>query len=696
MLLLFRLITNSVSHIVSRTQGTKGTAMLHRSNAAEKQDSVSPLATWLTARPQLTELGLPALTALFGMQALRVLMPGSLWVLTDSMSWGAIQVGTVVILVFLFAFLAGGLQQLLGSRLALIVTAGGLGLLRLSMQVWSSEPVVNLSLAMAGTTLFGLFLPTYLRHVGLRAGAGAGRFAVGLLVGLILDTALHGVFDTYDINWQAGLLPVLLTLVLVLVQWILLAGIALAGNEDVTRKPGAAADRGPIVKSFPLLAVGPFLFLQLVVFQNVARAAVLTGWSLPIAFGWTLLAQLAGLAAGSWLLSSARRTLWPLALVAGLGLVAILASPEPEAAALTAPLFLVGQVLLSLLIVLVFSGIGVGVSVKKMGFSSTNVAFPLGMILLLLFLVGYYLVYHVSLPYDNAILEPVAAFVVASCAVGASTALRPPTGAGHRPWLVTVLALPLLILPLTGALTWRAPAAVSGEGFPVRVMTYNLHNGFNTEGYLGMEDIARVIEDSRPDIVALQEVSRGWVISGRVDMLEWLSQRLQMPYVFGPTADAFWGNAILSRYPILEYAEYDLPPRDLPLLRGLVLALIDLGNGDRLQVIATHYHHVEEDSDVRQLQARETVEIWNGDGQTVLLGDLNATLGAPEMDMLQNAGLVDALAGIEPPPAYTWPSVNPYRRIDYIWVSPDLKVNDIRVIASNASDHLAVVAEIDH
>ena len=63
--------------------------------------------------------------------------------------------------------------------------------------------------------------------------------------------------------------------------------------------------------------------------------------------------------------------------------------------------------------------------------------------------------------------------------------------------------------------------------------------------------------------------------------------------------------------------------------------------------------------------------------------------------MLQQAGLVDALAGIEPPPVYTWPSSNPNRRIDYILVSPDLKVNDVSVIASNAYDHLAMVAEID-
>ena len=666
--------------------------MRYGARAARIKDRVSPVAGWLADRPLLAELGFLALTALFGMQMLRVLVPGLVWVLGDRMGWGVIQVGTIALAIFLTAFVAGRLRRLLGNRLVIVVTAGGLGLLRLCMQIWWGEPLVNLGLAMVGTMLFIIFLPNYLRSVQLRGRLGIGHLALGLLAGLVLDTALHGGFGTYDISWQADLLPVLLTLFLVVVQWILLTSIALARNVEVTGTPSSAALGGPMVKSLSWLAIGPFLFLQLAIFQNIARVAVLTDWPLPMAFGWTLLAQLAGLAVAAWVLSRTPRTLWPLALFSGLGLVTIMALSYPQAAVVTALLFLVGQVLLSLLIVVVF--IGIGVSVQKRGFPRITVANGLGMILLLLFLLGYYAVYQVSLPYNNTILEPVAAFIVAACALGASIGLRQGRRANYRAWLAPVLALSLLILPLAGAITWRAPTAVSGEGFPVRIMTYNLHNGFNTEGHLDMEAIAQVIENSHPDILALQEVSRGWVISGRLDMLTWLSQRLHLPYVFAPTADPFWGNAILSRYPIVESTNYDLPPRDLTILRGFVVAQIDLGSSDHLQVIVTHYHHVEGETDVRQLQSEAVLDFWDGAGRTVLLGDLNAQPHDPEMEMLRQAGLVDALAGIEPPPAYTHPSVNPYQRIDYIWVSPDLKVSDTWVPVSNASDHLPVVAEI--
>ena len=67
----------------------------------------------------------------------------------------------------------------------------------------------------------------------------------------------------------------------------------------------------------------------------------------------------------------------------------------------------------------------------------------------------------------------------------------------------------LLALPIAQTIMWRAPTANEGQGFPVRIMTYNLHNGFNTKGKLNMEEIAQVIERNNPDVVALQEVSRG-------------------------------------------------------------------------------------------------------------------------------------------------------------------------------------------
>lgn len=257
--------------------------------------------------------------------------------------------------------------------------------------------------------------------------------------------------------------------------------------------------------------------------------------------------------------------------------------------------------------------------------------------------------------------------------------------------MAPVIFLALLVAPAINFVGWHSLEAVDVGGDTIKVMSYNLHNGFDTSGELGLEALAIVIEENDADIVALQEVSRGWLVNGGVDMLSWLSQRLDMPYVSGPTAGPLWGNAVLSKYPIKGYDTIVLPPDDLCIERGLIATMIDTGDSD-LQVIATHLHHVEEDSDIRQVQVPVILEYWNNAPNTIILGDLNAQPGAPEIEMLHQAGLVDTLA--EHPEVLTFSSANLYQRIDYIWLSPDIYFVESYAVFSRASDHLAVVAII--
>ncbi|MBM4445877.1 MAG: hypothetical protein FJ023_00760 [Chloroflexi bacterium] len=666
-----------------------------RAKSTARKDRISIFADWLAARPLLTELTITAVTVLFGMQVLRVLVPGMFWILSDRMGWGTIELGTIGLLIFLTGFLAGPLNQLAGNRRLLVITAAGLGILRLFMQPWWGEPLFNLILAIAGTILFVIFLPTCFEYARLKGGSAISRYALGLLGGLALDVAINGTFGTYDTVWQVEPLPLLLTVLLVIIQLVLLVGVTDTIKASSTASGRTKSGKTYTARPFTWLAIGPFLFLELVVFQNIPRVATLTSWPLPIAFGLTLLAQLAGLAAAAWLLSKNWRMLWPWALGAGIILTAALAFGYQEPAALIALLFLVGQVLVSALIVMAL--IGITTSTGKTQRSGVWIANGIGTVLFLALMLAYYAVYDISLPYSNAALEPIAGGIVAVCAICTLIFRQQEIKVDPKLWLVPIFALILLVLPLAGAITWRAPAAVTGQGFPIRIMTYNLHNGFNTKGKLNMEEIAQVIERNNPDIVALQEVSRGWVVSGRVDMLAWLSQRLHMPYIFGPTADPFWGNAILSRYPILAYSREDLPPRDLFIKRGFIAALIDLGNGEHLKVIATHLHHLDEDVEIRQLQTLTILDFLNdiGNNRTVLLGDFNAQPDYPEIITLRQASLTDVGIKMDPYLAYTFTSDNPYKRIDYIWLSPDLYTKTVEVPLSTASDHLPVVALIN-
>jgi endonuclease/exonuclease/phosphatase family metal-dependent hydrolase len=164
-----------------------------------------------------------------------------------------------------------------------------------------------------------------------------------------------------------------------------------------------------------------------------------------------------------------------------------------------------------------------------------------------------------------------------------------------------------------------------------------------------------------------------------------------MPYtVMGATADPLGGNAILSRYPILASGQGDLPQFDTLIGRGYIWAQIDLGAGETLLVFTTHLHHEPERSDVRIAEVETVLNAWNGQPQAVLLGDMNAVPGSPEMQMILDAGFVDAWAEADHGEEFTWMA----RRIDWLFHTPDLIARDVEVIESRASDHSAVVATI--
>lgn len=59
--------------------------------------------------------------------------------------------------------------------------------------------------------------------------------------------------------------------------------------------------------------------------------------------------------------------------------------------------------------------------------------------------------------------------------------------------------------------------ATAGEVRSLRVLSYNLHHGEGTDGRVDLERIARVIRDSRADLVALQEIDLNTTRTGRVN-----------------------------------------------------------------------------------------------------------------------------------------------------------------------------------
>lgn len=622
-----------------------------------------------------------AIAFVFGLQQLRVLFLSFVGYLRDSQGMSSLSLAPIAIAIFALAFLAALLNRVAGTRRAFWITAGGLALVRIVEQ-FAGTATLDLYLSALGSALFLNYVPLAIGIARAKGGAAAMHTGLAALLGVSIDSALQLAGGTLDLSWQPGGFG--LGVVLILAGALIWA----LNTEFETVK---TVKDGSWRSNFALLAVGPWLFLQLLVFQNVALFSSLTGWETPVAG----LLLLAGNALGIYMAAQAAAPARSWVNVVLVGLLAFVPLYMMQEALWLAALWLLFGTVFSLTLGM-FIFLGAGRVQGKAGLASTTVMHGVGQILFVLMVFIFYASFDINFGFRAGVL-PFAALILATISVAHSfTAKGEKQSAPARNYTPAWTAAALLLVPLALFVLWqpRTPSAAPAGTTSVRVMDYNLHNAVNTEGRVDPEAIARVIEESGADIVGLQEVSRGWLIWGGMDMLTWLSQRLNMPYVWGPTADAQWGNAILSRYPINNVEFYDLPPEDVLLLRGYIVAEIDV-DGRTLTVINTHFSEREGQDEIRAIQSSEILSTWNNAPATVIMGDLNALPDSQAIQLMRDAGLVDVTLELGEQPVYTYSSAAPDHQIDYIFVTTDLGYSDFVIPATTASDHLPLVVTIE-
>jgi endonuclease/exonuclease/phosphatase family metal-dependent hydrolase len=143
---------------------------------------------------------------------------------------------------------------------------------------------------------------------------------------------------------------------------------------------------------------------------------------------------------------------------------------------------------------------------------------------------------------------------------------------------------------------------ISGNGSTVRIVTFNVRGAVGPDGNVDPDAIADSIIALEPDVVLLQEVTRGWVIHGTMDLLEYLQARLQMTYVFERAADRQFGNAIFTQLTSAPAGAGLLPQVDAKQLRSYVAMTVRV-SGSRLLVMNPHL----EGRSAEQIQALLTV-----------------------------------------------------------------------------------------
>ena len=232
----------------------------------------------------------------------------------------------------------------------------------------------------------------------------------------------------------------------------------------------------------------------------------------------------------------------------------------------------------------------------------------------------------------------------------------------------------------------------------VRVMSYNVHVGTGMDKKLDLPRVAEVIRRERPDLVGLQEVDRGVERTGRVDQIEELARLTGMHYAFAPNLayqGGWYGVAVLSRFPILasEHARFQ-HMREAE-RRGYLRVEVSVG-GRAVSFVTTHLDYQHDDN--RLYETRQLLEaLPRTDAPLIVAGDFNEEPAGASYKLMLSRFADAWAAGAGGSDGLTYPADKPRKRIDYIFHAPRERTSArrARVVESLASDHRALVAEIE-
>lgn len=244
----------------------------------------------------------------------------------------------------------------------------------------------------------------------------------------------------------------------------------------------------------------------------------------------------------------------------------------------------------------------------------------------------------------------------------------------------------------------------------VKVLTYNIHKGFSSSNQrFVLHQIREQLRKTDIDIIFLQETLgehhrhkarfSNWPEQSQ---FEFLADQIWTHYAYGKNAiyaSGHHGNAILSKYPFIEWENINvssLRRASRSLLHGVVTLL---PGGKRLHVICVHFDFVaferKKQIDILNRRIRESVPA--GD-PLILAGDFNYWRRNADKNLGSDLGLNDAYLFLHGKHAKTFPSwwpALPIDRIYYRGVQPVQSACMQQHPWHTLSDHVPLYAEFE-
>lgn len=232
----------------------------------------------------------------------------------------------------------------------------------------------------------------------------------------------------------------------------------------------------------------------------------------------------------------------------------------------------------------------------------------------------------------------------------------------------------------------------------LNILSFNTQHCMNyITRKIDYQSVADLIKELDADIIGLNE------IRGEGDLFEYEAQMEKLAsltgyyYYFGQAimvcGTGPYGNGILSKYPIKNVEKIMIPDPETKNgnqhyeTRCIIKATIDIGTD--LTFIVSHFGlNLDE-----RMNAVQTLVPALENEKCIFMGDLNTTPEEPVLEGIR-ARMTDAddyLSG----KLLSFPSDKPEIKIDYIFVSPDIKIKYADIPAKVVSDHRPYFARID-
>ena len=206
----------------------------------------------------------------------------------------------------------------------------------------------------------------------------------------------------------------------------------------------------------------------------------------------------------------------------------------------------------------------------------------------------------------------------------------------------------------------------------IKIVSYNIHSGVDKDMFPTLFDIIDFLKHCDADIICLQEVNESAKVGFQVSSLK---EELGMNSHFGANV-----VNLNSNYGLVTYSKYKIIRQNHVYLsssreqRGLLHTVIDV-RGKKVNIINVH---LGTDKNEQKLQIEELQDFIDGLGnENYIILDDNCIDVAKELD---KPNTLTFSPGLE--------------RIDYIFVSPNIKPINYRVIIKKLSDHYPIIAKL--